>query len=153
MKSNLLKNIFVFASFFILVFSFKFFGIKNIVVDCNRYAECSFQLIFLFTFFFFFWFALFKKISWWWLFCFLSWMCGFVGTGIILDAIKNTEFEYAYIFVSFLLICAWFFPLIFAFIKNKNSKKTETLLKKRCLIWLFSFILSGCIVFAFGLFF
>ena len=79
--------------------------------------------------------ALFKKISWFFVWCILSWLGFLMVAGIIIDSLVDrfVPINLAFIMVGILL---FFLPLLISLIQYKHKKIEKKLLKKRFLIWI-----------------
>ena len=85
--------------------------------------------------------ALFKKISWFFVWCILSWLAFLMVAGIIIDSlvVRLVPIDLP------LWILLFFLPLLISLIQYKHKKIEKKLLKKRFLIW----IAPSCALFLF----
>ena len=79
--------------------------------------------------------ALFKKVSWFFLWCILSWLGFVMATGMIIDSLVG-GFDPIYLPFIMVGIILFFLPLLISFIQYKHKKIEKKLFKKRFLIWI-----------------
>ena len=102
--------------------------------------------------------ACFKKISWFWSFCLLSWVFAFIGSTMIIDYITDEETTSNSPELSGALLALiagliiGLLPVFISLIQFKMKKIDKKILKRRLLIWLLSGLFFGIIICSFAVF-
>ena len=113
--------------------------------------------------------ACFRKISWFWSFCILSWMFAFIGSMMIIDyiteespvnsvvitgkeATSNSPEPFGALLALIAGLIVGLLPVFISLIRFKMKKIDKKILKRRLLIWLLSGLFFGIIICSFALF-